>query len=76
MWEVQAAPFALRSSSGTISITSSGMRRYLMLLPRMMTSGRRQKRSPSREVRVTSRRLRAVERGVQGYIRAGAHAGG
>ena len=38
--------------------TSSGIRRYLMLLPRMMTSGSRQNRSPSREVQMTSRRLR------------------
>ena len=36
-------PFmAIGSSSGTMPITSSGMRKYLMLFPRMTTSGSRQ----------------------------------
>eukprot|EP00966_Prymnesium_polylepis_P070150 1630737-Prymnesium_polylepis.2 len=45
-----------------MSITSSGIRRYLMLLPRMITSGNRQKRSPSRDVQMTSLRLRSAVR--------------
>ena len=45
------------SSSGTISMTSSGIRRYLMLFPRIVTSASFQKRSPSREVQMTPLKL-------------------
>lgn len=52
---------ASSSSAGTRLITSSGMRRYLMLFPRMTTSGSRQNLSPSREVQITCLRLMFIQ---------------
>ena len=46
---------------GRASRASSGTRRYLMLFPRTTSSGSFQKRSPSREVQITSRRQMFIQ---------------
>ena len=50
-----------RARRGGASRASSGIRRYLMLLPRTTSSGSFQKRSPSREVQITSRRQMFIQ---------------
>ena len=56
-----ATEAAIGSGRGRASRASSGIRRYLMLLPRTTSSGSFQKRSPSREVQITSRRQMFIQ---------------
>ena len=56
-----ATEAAIGSRRGRASRASSGIRRYLMLLPRTTSSGSFQKRSPSREVQITSRRQMFIQ---------------
>jgi hypothetical protein len=56
-----ATEAAIGSRRGRASRASSGIRRYFMLLPRTTSSGSFQKRSPSREVQITSRRQMFIQ---------------
>ena len=56
-----ATEAAIGSGRGRASRASSGIRRYFMLLPRTTSSGSFQKRSPSREVQITSRRQMFIQ---------------
>lgn len=56
-----ACLFFTKVSSFTISMTSSGILKYLMVLPRMQHSGILQNLSPSLDVQITSRKLMFIQ---------------
>ena len=60
-WRGATDEAVIGSRRGRASRASSGIRRYLMLLPRTTSSGSFQKRSPSREVQITSRRQMFIQ---------------